>query len=166
MPSEVDVEQHLNHWTGPNLVHNTMPTIGSPPAANTPQSYRKVSGGPRPGTAGGSASRGSKLQPNGGATGSKHTKGKDSQSEDLGRRPSRPHIEELGRRPSRPNLEDSGRRPSKPAIHSRDAGPREKPPSKDGTVQRTAKEVEGLKDFVRIAKPQQARREYGYTRLG
>lgn len=27
-------------------------------------------------------------------------------------------------------------------------GAREKPPSKDGTVQRTAKEVEGLKDFV------------------
>ena len=27
-------------------------------------------------------------------------------------------------------------------------GPREKAPSKDGTVQRTAKEVEGLKDFV------------------
>lgn len=32
---------------------------------------------------------------------------------------------------------------------ARDLGPREKPPSKDGTVQRTAKEVEGLKDFVR-----------------
>lgn len=30
---------------------------------------------------------------------------------------------------------------------------REKPPSKDGTVQRHAKEVEGLKDYVRVSPP-------------
>lgn len=142
-----------------------MPTIGSPPAANTPQSYQKVSGGPRPGTAGGSASRASKLQQNGGSTGQKHTKVKENQPEDFGRRPSRPTIEDSGRRPSRPTIEDSGRRPSKPALHSRD-GPREKPPSKDGTVQRTAKEVEGLKDFVRVPTPQYARCEHGYARFG
>lgn len=142
-----------------------MPTIGSPPPANTPQSYQKVSGGPRPGTAGGSASRASKLQQNGGSTGPKHTKVKESQPEDFGRRPSRPTIEDAGRRPSRPTIEDSGRRTSKPALHSRD-GPREKPPSKDGTVQRTAKEVEGLKDFVRAPAPQYIHRDLGYLRVG
>jgi hypothetical protein len=103
-----------------------MPTLPSPPGSYTPQSHQKASSGSRPGTAAGSGSRGFRPQQNGGSNGFKQTKVR-------------------GGLPS----EDAGQRPSKPVPTARDGGPREKPPSKDGTVQRTAKEVEGLKDFVR-----------------
>lgn len=101
-----------------------MPTIPSPPASNTPQSHQKVSNGPRSTAAGGSGSRGLRPQQYGAQNGMKHSKG-------------------------RGGAEDSGHRAPRPASSAatRD-GPREKAPSKDGTVQRTAKEVEGLKDFV------------------
>jgi hypothetical protein len=103
-----------------------MPTLPSPPGSYTPQSHQKAPSGSRPSTAVGSGSKGFRPQQNGGSNGFKQTKVR-------------------GGLPS----EDVGQRPSKPAPTARDGGPREKPPSKDGTVQRTAKEVEGLKDFVR-----------------
>ena len=43
-------------------------------------------------------------------------------------------------------------KPARPSTRRESAAgfrDREKPPSKDGTAQRRAKEVEGLKDFVR-----------------
>jgi hypothetical protein len=103
-----------------------MPTIPSPPASNTPQSHQKVSNGSRSSAAGGSGSRGLRPQQYGASNGLKHSS------------------------KGRGGAEDSGHRAPRPASSAatRD-GPREKAPSKDGTVQRTAKEVEGLKDFVR-----------------
>lgn len=101
-----------------------MPTIPSPPAANTPQSHQKVLNGSRSSAAGGSGSRGLRLQQHGASNGLKHSKG-------------------------RSGAEDTGHRVPRPASSAATReGPREKAPSKDGTVQRTAKEVEGLKDFV------------------
>ena len=47
--------------------------------------------------------------------------------------------------------EDSEARAAK--VTARDMQQREKLASKDGTVQRTAKEVEGLKDFVCTTRP-------------
>jgi len=102
-----------------------MPTIPSPPASNAPQSHLKVSNGSRSSAAAGPGSRGLRPQQYGASNGLKHgSKG-------------------------RGGVEDSGHRPPRPASSAATReGPREKAPSKDGTVQRTAKEVEGLKDFV------------------
>lgn len=100
-----------------------MPTLPSPPLSNTPTSHQKVSNGSRPATATGSGSRGTRAQQNVGSAGLKHTKVRGGS------------VDEVGQKGSR----------QAPAAKE---GAREKPPSKDGTVQRTAKEVEGLKDFV------------------
>jgi hypothetical protein len=125
--SQVDVEPHINLSSPISGARNTMPALPSPPASNTPQGHQKVPSGSRPSTAAGSGSRGYRPQQNGGSNGVKQTRARGG--------------EEAGQRPS-----------SRMAPSARDGGPREKPPSKDGTVQRTAKEVEGLKDFV--CKPQ------------
>lgn len=100
-----------------------MPTLPSPPLSNTPMSHQKVSNGVRPATAGGSGSRGTRAQHNVGSAGLKHTKVRGGSVDDGGQKGSR-------------------------QVAAVKEGAREKPPSKDGTVQRTAKEVEGLKDFV------------------
>ena len=106
-----------------------MPTIPSPPASNTPQSHQKVSNVSRSGAAGGSGSRGLRPQQYGASNGLKHSS------------------------KGRGGAEESGHRAPRPASSAATReGPREKAPSKDGTVQRTAKEVEGLKDFVRERK--------------
>lgn len=63
-----------------------------------------------------------KSTQNGGSAGLKHSKIRGGSQSDIG--------------------EAGGRR-----ARTREP-PRDKPPSKDGTVQRTAKEVEGLKDYV------------------
>jgi hypothetical protein len=127
VPPEVDVEPHIDPSQFQSGPTNTMPALPSPPASNAPQSHQKIPSGSRPSTAAGSGSRGLRpQQQNGGSNGFRQTKSR-------------------GGLPS----EDAGQRASKQAPTARDAGPREKPPSKDGTVQRTAKEVEGLKDFVR-----------------
>ncbi|KAM0715256.1 hypothetical protein Q7P37_008754 [Cladosporium fusiforme] len=98
-----------------------MPSLPSPPpASNTPQ---KVSNGSRPGTAAGRpASRGTPRPQTGDSSKLRPTKVRAGSTDDVGMRASRamPPVKE---------------------------GVREKGPSKDGTVQRTAKEVEGLKDF-------------------
>jgi len=117
-----------------------MPTQSSPPPSSNPlHGHQKVPSGSRPSTAAGPGSRGYRpqQQQNGGSNGFRQTKSR-------------------GGLPS----EDAGQRGSKPAPAARDVGPREKPPSKDGTVQRTAKEVEGLKDFVRITRESA---EYGVS---
>lgn len=89
----------------------------------TPQSVQKVSGGSRSSAAAGSNGRsGARSQLNGSGE-LKHGKVRGAM-----------------------RLDENETRASK--VGARD-GQREKPPSKDGTVQRTAKEVEGLKDFVR-----------------
>lgn len=123
VPSKVDVEPHIILSSPMSGARNTMPALPSPPASNTPQGHQKVPSGSRPSTAAGSGSRGYRPQQNGGSNGVKQTRARGG--------------EEAGQRPS-----------SRMAPSARDGGPREKPPSKDGTVQRTAKEVEGLKDFV------------------
>lgn len=100
-----------------------MPSVPSPPPSNTPQ---KVSNGSRPSTAGGPPSRGTPRAPqNGDPNKLRPTKARAGASAD-----------------------DAVMRSSRAMPAAKD-GIREKAPSKDGTVQRTAKEVEGLKDFVR-----------------
>lgn len=102
-----------------------MPTLPSPPTSNTPQSRQKVSNGSRPSTAPGFGSgelqRQQQIAGSGGL-GIRHAKIRGGGSSE--------------------DAEVKAPRAARDGV-------REKPASKDGTVQRTAKEVEGLKDYVR-----------------
>ena len=96
------------------------PLPTSSPPVNAPQSVQKVSGGSRTSAATGSAGRS-------GARGQ--------------------HSGDLKHGKVRGPMKSEDAETRAPKAGARD-GTREKAPSKDGTVQRTAKEVEGLKDLV------------------
>lgn len=103
--------------------------LPSPSTSNRPASSQRLPNAARAPTAASQARSGTpKSQQSSNAAPAKSSKIKGSSDRDS-----------IG-----PTSNPAARRGSTAALLGRD-----KPPSKDGTVQRTAKEVEGLKDFVR-----------------